>query len=284
MPVAVRLIRASTRVEVRRRRRPTSPPRKSRRTRRSLYRFGRKPIRLSQPMDFKVFDGRPALHKSRSRELVPLDECHLLNPGLADLFSRLGSLEGARRLTLRASKAPVKLLPSSRVGFPTRLPTGPRRSPIAPGRACALSTGTEQSTKRWRTSVSDHRRFVLPEQHGSCSTASRPGCGGTRPTAGRDAARRVCGRRSFRCVDCAEGRTCDRGRSITHVGAGSADQPEGRRSIRRIGETGQVEDVVPDPRRVLAVGRRRSAAPRPWCQRSVCRYCGCAASDRVRVV
>jgi tRNA/tmRNA/rRNA uracil-C5-methylase (TrmA/RlmC/RlmD family) len=52
-------------------------------------------------MDFKVIEGRPALHKSRSRELVPLDECLLLHPRLEELFSNLGNLGKARRLTLR---------------------------------------------------------------------------------------------------------------------------------------------------------------------------------------
>jgi 23S rRNA (uracil1939-C5)-methyltransferase len=53
-------------------------------------------------MDFRVADGRPALHRPKSRDLVPLTECHLLVPPLRELFDRLGPLEGVRSLTLRA--------------------------------------------------------------------------------------------------------------------------------------------------------------------------------------
>ena len=56
-------------------------------------------------MDFRVLDGRPALHRSRSKDLVALDECHLLHPGLRDLFESLGDLSGASALTLRVSEA-----------------------------------------------------------------------------------------------------------------------------------------------------------------------------------
>jgi 23S rRNA (uracil1939-C5)-methyltransferase len=54
-------------------------------------------------MDFRITDGRPALHRYRSRELVPLDTCHLLTPELSELFSSLGALDGVRALTLRAA-------------------------------------------------------------------------------------------------------------------------------------------------------------------------------------
>ncbi len=52
-------------------------------------------------MDFRVADGKPALFRPRSSELVPLDTCLLLHPLLADLFHRLGPLDGAHRITLR---------------------------------------------------------------------------------------------------------------------------------------------------------------------------------------
>lgn len=52
-------------------------------------------------MDFKVKNGKPALHRPRSRELVALDECLLLHPELAELFNELGDLGRARRVTLR---------------------------------------------------------------------------------------------------------------------------------------------------------------------------------------
>ena len=53
-------------------------------------------------MDFKVVAGKPALHRSRSRDLVPLDECLLLAHPLANLFDRLGDLQGVDAVTLRA--------------------------------------------------------------------------------------------------------------------------------------------------------------------------------------
>ncbi len=55
-------------------------------------------------MDFRVAGGKPALHRSRSRQLVPLDECWLLTPSLRELFTRLGDLSGVRRITIRASE------------------------------------------------------------------------------------------------------------------------------------------------------------------------------------
>ena len=63
----------------------------------------RSPYHYRNRMDFGVAAGRPALHRARSKELVPLDECLLLLPGLADLFSGLGDLGAARRLTMRMS-------------------------------------------------------------------------------------------------------------------------------------------------------------------------------------
>ncbi len=59
------------------------------------------PFGYRNRMDFRIADGKPALFRPKSRELVPLDVCHLLAPSLADLFRRLGPLDGLRRLTLR---------------------------------------------------------------------------------------------------------------------------------------------------------------------------------------
>ena len=52
-------------------------------------------------MDFAVRNGRPAMHRARSHELVPLDVCLLLDPALAEVWDRIGNLIGASRLTLR---------------------------------------------------------------------------------------------------------------------------------------------------------------------------------------
>jgi 23S rRNA (uracil1939-C5)-methyltransferase len=56
-------------------------------------------------MDFRVRNGRPALHQRRSRNLVELVDCRILHPNLADLFADLGNLAGVRMLTLRTSAA-----------------------------------------------------------------------------------------------------------------------------------------------------------------------------------
>ncbi len=53
-------------------------------------------------VDFRVFDGKPALYRQKSRHLVPLDVCHLLHPLLAEVFDALGPLDGVERLILRA--------------------------------------------------------------------------------------------------------------------------------------------------------------------------------------
>jgi 23S rRNA (uracil1939-C5)-methyltransferase len=56
-------------------------------------------------MDFSVDGGRPALFRGRSNTLVPIEHCWLLEPALADLFARLGPLDGVSRLTLRVGAA-----------------------------------------------------------------------------------------------------------------------------------------------------------------------------------
>jgi 23S rRNA (uracil1939-C5)-methyltransferase len=62
------------------------------------------PYAYRNRMDFRVRSGRPALFRPRSRELVPLDECLLLLPGLASLFEELGDLGDAKRITIRMSE------------------------------------------------------------------------------------------------------------------------------------------------------------------------------------
>jgi tRNA/tmRNA/rRNA uracil-C5-methylase (TrmA/RlmC/RlmD family) len=56
-------------------------------------------------MDFRVLDGRPAMFRRASRDLVPLAECHLLVEPLAATFAMLPDLGGVRRITLRAGVA-----------------------------------------------------------------------------------------------------------------------------------------------------------------------------------
>lgn len=52
-------------------------------------------------MDFHIVDGKPALYRARSNDLVPLSTCLLLAPPLQEVFDRLGDLGGVSRLTLR---------------------------------------------------------------------------------------------------------------------------------------------------------------------------------------
>jgi tRNA/tmRNA/rRNA uracil-C5-methylase (TrmA/RlmC/RlmD family) len=56
-------------------------------------------------MDFRVLGGRAALGRPRSKDTVALDECHLLHPGLVEVFDRLGDLTGVDRITLRIAEA-----------------------------------------------------------------------------------------------------------------------------------------------------------------------------------
>ena len=52
-------------------------------------------------MDFAVKDAKPAMHRARSHELVPLDVCLLLDPVLAEAWDRIEDLTGVSKLTLR---------------------------------------------------------------------------------------------------------------------------------------------------------------------------------------
>ena len=53
-------------------------------------------------MDFHVADGKPALFRPRSNDLVPLDTCLLMVDQIQDTFAKLGDLTGVEKLTLRA--------------------------------------------------------------------------------------------------------------------------------------------------------------------------------------
>ncbi len=63
------------------------------------------PYQYRNRMDYRVRNGRPALHERRSRQLVPLSECQILHPNLAEVFVDLGDLSGAEAITLRTSTA-----------------------------------------------------------------------------------------------------------------------------------------------------------------------------------
>ena len=61
-------------------------------------------------MDYRVRQGRPALHERRSRRLVPLYDCEILHPNLAALFPDLGDLSGVRDFTLRTATTSGEVL------------------------------------------------------------------------------------------------------------------------------------------------------------------------------
>ena len=59
------------------------------------------PFGYRNRMDFKVAGGRPAMHRARSHEMVPLGVCELLDPKLAAVFGRLDNLDGVSQFVLR---------------------------------------------------------------------------------------------------------------------------------------------------------------------------------------
>lgn len=60
------------------------------------------PLGYRNKMAFNVIDGRPAQFRKGTHTLVPIDACQLLVPELAELYSRLGPLDGVQRIVLRA--------------------------------------------------------------------------------------------------------------------------------------------------------------------------------------
>ena len=71
-------------------------------------------------MDYRVASGRPALHERKSRDLVPLSECHILHPNLADLMVDLGDLSGAQAVTLRTAVTTGETLVALRGEIPAQ--------------------------------------------------------------------------------------------------------------------------------------------------------------------
>lgn len=60
------------------------------------------PFGYRNRMDFQIAGGKPALYKGSTRVEVPIDECLLLVPALAELYQRLGNIDGLNSLTIRA--------------------------------------------------------------------------------------------------------------------------------------------------------------------------------------
>ena len=56
-------------------------------------------------MDFKLVNGRPALSRAASHDLVEIDRCHLMVPPLEKVFHELATRPEASRVTIRAGVA-----------------------------------------------------------------------------------------------------------------------------------------------------------------------------------
>jgi len=69
-------------------------------------------------MDFAVSDGKPSLRRQRSRHMVPISQCLLMEPALADLYGRISDLGEARGLTLRASSTTGETLAVAKGSMP----------------------------------------------------------------------------------------------------------------------------------------------------------------------
>lgn len=69
-------------------------------------------------MDFHVVDDRPALYRRKSKELVPLSRCELVNEPLRELFERLGPLTDTQEITMRASTRTGQTLVTVRGAMP----------------------------------------------------------------------------------------------------------------------------------------------------------------------
>lgn len=81
------------------------------------------PFNYRNRMDFKIEGGRPALHRRKSNNLVPLIECELLHPNLVEIFPDLGNLDGLNSLTLRTSVATGDVLAILRGRVPPQAAT-----------------------------------------------------------------------------------------------------------------------------------------------------------------
>jgi 23S rRNA (uracil1939-C5)-methyltransferase len=60
------------------------------------------PYHYRNRMDFRLVDGRPALSRAASHELVEITRCHLMVPSLENVFYELPTRPEASRVTIRA--------------------------------------------------------------------------------------------------------------------------------------------------------------------------------------
>lgn len=74
-------------------------------------------------MDFHVFDGKPALYRRKSKQLVPLDRCEVVIDPLRELIGRLGPLTDVKEITMRASTRTGQALVTLRGAIPKQADT-----------------------------------------------------------------------------------------------------------------------------------------------------------------
>ena len=78
------------------------------------------PLGYRNKMEFSVVDGQPALYQKRSHDLEPIEACQLLSPDLADLYARLGPLDGVRKIILRSGSRTGEILVMIEGELPTQ--------------------------------------------------------------------------------------------------------------------------------------------------------------------
>ncbi len=63
------------------------------------------PYNYRNRITLRVIEGEAAMYERRSKELIPIDTCHILEPNLRALVERLGNLDGVHELTARVGAA-----------------------------------------------------------------------------------------------------------------------------------------------------------------------------------
>ena len=190
------------------------------------------PYAYRNRMDFRVVAGKPALHRARSRELVRLDECLLLLPGLDRLFGRLGNLGNIRRITMRMSAT---------TGQSLLIVDGPLPDSLddVDGIIQRTSAGSRiVSGKGWiEEDIAGNRLRISGGSFFQSNTAAAAllvdlAKEGPRTPTRRDTARCVRRRWHLRHFARSNRRTRRSSRSVTDVGAGSASELRGCRHRR----------------------------------------------------
>lgn len=109
---------------------------------------GGPPFGYRNRMDYRVSNAMPALHRARSHELVELTVCELLDPLLADIFHRLGPLDGVDRLTLRCGTNTGERIAIVEGELPAQAPEWGARLAVQRGREVLAVDGEPSISER----------------------------------------------------------------------------------------------------------------------------------------